>query len=512
MAFSAVASACIQGMQVELIRVEADISNGLPVFHMVGYLSSEVKEAAQRVRTALSNANIRLPAKKIMVNLAPATLRKKGASFDLAVAVSVLAALGIVPEESLHGVLLIGELGLDGSVRKVPGILPIVRRAREAGMKTCILPEGNGAEGALVDDICIIGVSHIRQVCGYLDGSATIAPVVRDREEAVRLPGKEEPDFAEICGQSGVKRAAEVAAAGGHNLLLVGPPGSGKSMIARRIPGILPPPCEEESLEMTAVYSVLGRVEETHPLITERPFREVHHTVTKAALIGGGRAPSPGEISLAHEGVLFLDELTEYEKPVLEALREPLEERQICIARNHGTYRFPANFMLVAAMNPCPCGNYPDLGKCSCTQNQIRQYLGKISQPFLDRIDLCVEAPRVSYEDLKGGAMQAESSREIRKRVCAARELQARRYAGTAIRSNALLGSREVETYCLLDQDGERFMRRAFQVLNLTARTYHKILKVARTIADLENSSQILLPHLKEAAGYRTVDKQYWGR
>ena len=318
-------------------------------------------------------------------------------------------------------------------------------------------------------------------------------------------------DFGDIQGQEAVKRAAEVAAAGGHNLLMVGPPGSGKSMLAKRIPTILPPPTPEESIEITKIYSVLGMVDRERPLITGRPVRSVHHTVTKAALIGGGLVPVPGEISLAHEGVLFLDELAEFQKNVLEVLRQPLEEKQIRIARSHGSYVFPANFILVAAMNPCPCGNYPNLEKCTCTPGQIRHYLGRISQPFLDRMDLCIETPRIKYEALSVRKPQ-ESSKEVRKRVVKTRNIQNMRYAETGITSNALLGVRELEKYCQLGDNEERLMKRAYLAMGLTARTYHKILRVARTIADMEESERIREHHLKEAISYRTIDKKYWGR
>lgn len=512
MSFSTVLSAAIQGLHVEMIHVEADVSNGLPMFHMVGYLSSEVKEASERVRTAIRNSGIRLPAKKMIVNLAPATVRKKGASFDLPIALAVLASMGIFPEERIKDTLVVGELGLDGSIKEVAGVLPIVMQAKEEGCRRCILPLQNVQEGALVGQMEILGVSHLMEACRYLNGEGKIDAVSGRMTGAVQRDlERGSVDYSDIQGQEAVKRATEVAVAGGHNLLLVGPPGSGKSMIAKRVPTILPPLTRKESIEITKIYSVLGMVDKEHPLITGRPFRSVHHTVTKAALIGGGILPAPGEISLAHGGVLFLDELAEFQKPVLEVLRQPLEERLIRITRSQGNFVFPADFILICAMNPCPCGNYPDFNKCTCTPFQIRQYLGKVSQPFLDRIDICMEAPRMRYEALTEEREQ-ESSAKIRDRVCRARDIQKERYEGRDIWTNSRLGVNGLKEFCSLGSAEERLMRQAFSSLELTARTYHKILKVARTIADLDGSRRIREHHLKEAIAYRTMDKKYWGR
>lgn len=509
--FSTVRSACLHGLCVDFVHVEADTSNGLPMFHMVGYLSSEVKEAGERVRTAIRNAGMVLPAKKIVVNLSPANIRKRGTMFDLPIAVAILASLEQISPRKFENTIMVGELSLDGTVKYVPGILPIVLEAKKRGCKTCIVPKANEKEGALVEGIEVIGVESLMEACLILNGEKEVEQSRTGKWSAfTETDTKSTLDYSDIKGQRVAKRAVEIAVAGNHNMLMVGPPGAGKSMIAKRIPTILPPLTMEESMELTMIYSIIGGLDKESPLICQRPFREVHHSVTRSALIGGGGNPKPGEISLSHKGVLFLDEIAEFQKPVLESLRQPLESHHIKILRERGEFDFPADFLLVAAMNPCPCGNYPDLNKCTCSTPQIRRYLGRLSQPFLDRIDLCVEVEKIQYEDLSH-ITKEECSKDIQKRVLKARDIQRRRYQEVGITTNAQLNVKQTEQYCQLRQKEERVMRQAFDSMGMTARTYYKVLGVARTIADLDGEEQIGAQHLKEALGYRMMDKKYWG-
>lgn len=506
--FSSVLSATLQGLQVKFVNVEADVSNGLPMFQLVGYLSSEVKEAGERVRSAIRNSDFVLPPKKVVVNLSPANMRKRGSIFDLAIAVSVLTAIEELPEKNLKDTLFAGELSLDGAIKKVSGILPIVLAAQKQGLKRCIVPKENQTEGELVEGIQVIGVADLREVCQILKNKKELIKT-RPKKLSLEEQKADYPDFADIRGQHIVKRAVEIAVAGGHNILMIGPPGAGKTAIAKRIPSILPPLTLEESLELTMIYSVMGQLDQEHPLKTERPFREVHQSITQTALLGGGIFPRPGEITLADKGVLFLDEIAEFSKALLETLRQPLEEHRIKIVRERGEYEFPAEFLLVAAMNPCPCGNYPDLNRCTCTTPQIRSYLGKLSQPFLDRMDLCVEVPKVHYSDL-ADAGKEESSEDIRERIVKARQVQKERYKNLQILTNARLNIKQVETFCEVDKEGEEIMQRAYEQLCLTARTYHKVLCVARTIADLGGQEKIQAKHLREALSFRTMDVKYW--
>lgn len=504
--FASVLSAAILGMDVHPIKVEADVSDGLPSFVMVGFPSAQVKEAQDRVRTALKNNGIALPPKKITVNFAPADIKKEGAGFDMPLAASVLAASGVLRPEQLDGVMMAGEISLNGEIHSIHGILPMIIRAREEKCHFCVVPFDNLREANLIPDIKVIGVRNLQEMIRYIREPADYH---RTPDETAVCPEKEKLDFSDIRGQESLKRAVEIAVSGFHNLLMIGPPGAGKTMVARRIPGIMPELTFEEGLELTKIYSIAGLLPDGDPLIRHRPFRSPHHTCSAQALAGGGRNPRPGEITLAHRGVLFLDEMPEFSRRSLEILRQPLEDKVIRIARVYGNYDFPADFMLCAAMNPCPCGHYPDMNRCRCTAAQVTQYLGKISQPLLDRLDLCADVSPVDFEGLSSGK-KGETTAVIRKRVIRTQEIQKNRYAEEGIQFNGEMKGDQIEKYCRLEDDARHLLQMTFQHMPFSARAYHRILKVARTIADMDASVQISREHIGEALAYRAFDKKYW--
>lgn len=504
--FASVLTATILGIEVCPIQVEADVSDGLPTFTMVGFPSVQVKEAQDRVRTALRNNGIALPPKRITVNLSPADIKKVGAGFDMPVAAALLAAAGMIKPQLLYGVMMAGEISLNGEIHPISGILPMVIRAREEGCRFCMVPYGNLKEGRLVKDIPVLGVKNLTEMIDYLKNPEGFQDIPYEEETDME---QDAADFKDICGQESVRRAVEIAVSGFHNILLIGPPGAGKTMLARRIPTIMPELTFEESLELTRIYSIAGMLQPEHPFITKRPFRSPHHTCSPQALAGGGKNPKPGEVTLAHRGVLFLDEMPEFARRSLEILRQPLEDKSIRISRVYGTYEFPASFILCAAMNPCPCGHYPDMNLCRCTAGEVSHYLGKISQPLLDRIDICADVPPVSFSQLSGRS-GGECSEDIRKRVENVRLIQQQRYQKEGIRFNGELHGSQVMRYCKMDEAGRKLMERAFTKISLSARGYHRILKVARTIADMDGSEMIGSRHIGEALTYRAFDKKYW--
>ena len=492
----------ITGIRGNEVVAECYISNGLPGFDIVGLPDAAVKEARERVRAAAKNSGMSFPASRITVNLAPANLKKAGTHYDLPILLSVMCAAGGVRKPRSTSAFL-GEVSLDGQLRPVSGVLPMALAAKKEGIKALFVPAENAAEATLARGPVVYGIHTVQELAAGLNGETTLTPEPLWEPEVTNQGGL---DFKDVLGQENVKRALEVAAAGSHNVLLIGPPGSGKSMLSKRLPSILPDMTWEESLEVSQIYSVMGQLTAKEPLVTRRPFRSPHHTISNAGLAGGGSNPKPGEISMAHKGVLFLDELPEFRKDTLDMMRQPLEDGQVTISRVSGAVTYPAEFMLVCAMNPCKCGWYGDAsGRCTCSEQAVQNYRGRISGPLLDRIDIVVEVPAVHFKDLRARA-EAEPSAQIKKRVDAARQRQHRRFAGDGTMCNARMGPDEMRRFCKLNAESDELMKQAFEVMGLTARSYDRILRVARTIADLENSEEIQSHHIAEAIQYRAVN------